>query len=381
MTPAVKRPTPRARLPIKIKLPDSFTNEPLFLVLRSIKLNDPRVIFVVALLVGVLADILVGILTGNWNSRPGVVGVFDINNIPPLIMSLIVEPGIWAFFVGFPPALFEMFETIQKKGILLTEQDKVQTQVNRLEAVMSSRVFILAAIPLAIVIAIYAMYIIGEYQPTPWFYSYDVWYWVRALRVAVSAYVSVYSIAWSLMALQTLYNLFSTAKLKVNPYDGDNAGGLLFVGRFILKVSRVTLIIVPLLIAETLFALRLGRGLVGQFNLWLEISLLPLLLSIMVFLPLAACRRAMLEARGDFVNPLRDRIVSQVSEFHASTSIQRTRLEQTEALINFQTKLRKEFPTWPFDFSVLQQIWLSVLLSLLPAAFNIIQLMNTGFVE
>lgn len=49
--------------------------------------------------------------------------------------------------------------------------------------------------------------------------------------------------------------------------------------------------------------------------------------------------------------------------------------------IDFQTKLRKEFPTWPFDFSVLQQIWLSVLLSLLPAAFNIIQLMNTGFVE
>ncbi len=74
--------------------------------------------------------------------------------------------------------------------------------------------------------------------------------------------MTVYAVAWSLLAFSTLHRVFSIAKVKVNPYDGDN--------------------------------------------------------------------------------------------------------------IDFQTRLRKDYPTWPFDMSLSQQIGLGVVLTLLPAILNIV---------
>jgi len=365
MTTAISR----ARL--KIVLPKSFTSEPVFLFLKNVKLDNPWTIFGIVCLVGLLDEVIVGALSGYWLSRPGVVGVFDVNNIPPLIMSLIVEPGVWAFYVGFPAALFHLFETFESNHIFLTEQEYVQAQVDALKRVESSWSLRLAAFIGAVVIAIYAMLIIGEYQPVPWFYL--GWhYWVRFLRITGSAYVTVYAVTWSLLAFSTLYRVFSIAKVKVKPYDGDNAGGLRFVGKFILDVSRLTLIVLPFLIAETLFAIRLGRGIIGQFNLWIEIMALPLLLILMVFLPLTACRRAMFAARDEFLAPLRDKISKYIKSTHDPYSISKPQLEKVTALIDFQTKLRKDYPTWPFDMSMSQQIGLGFLLTFLPVILNIV---------
>jgi hypothetical protein len=355
----------------RMVLPKSFTSEPLFLFLKNVKLDNPWTIFGIACAVGFIDEVIVGALTGYWMSRPGVVGVFDVNNIPPLIMSLIVEPGMWAFYVGFPAALFNLFKTFEKNRIFLTEQENIQAQVDALKKAEASWLLRIAAFPIAVAIAYYAMLIIGEYEPVPWFYL--GWhYWVRFVRIVGSAYVTVYAVTWSLLAFFTLHRVFSTAKVKVNPYDGDNAGGLRFVGKFILDVSRLTLIVLPFLIAETLFAIRLGRGIIGQFNLWIEITALPLLLVLMVFLPLTACRRAMFAARDEFLAPLRDKISKYIKTTHAPDSISKPQLEELTALIDFQTKLRKDYPTWPFDMSMSQQIGLGFLLTFLPVILNIV---------
>ena len=309
--------------------------------------------------------------SGFWLSQPGIVGVFDLNNIPALIMSLIVEPGVWAFFVGFPVAVHDLFNFFDSRKIFLTEQENVVGQLNDLKRAEESWLLRILVLPIAIGIAYYAMVIIGEYQPVPW--QYLGWhYWVRFVRIIGSAYVSVYAVVWSLMALATLNRIFSTANVRVNPYDGDNAGGLRFVGKFILDVSRLALIVVPLLLAETLFAVRLGRGVIGQFNLWVEITVLPILLGVMVFLPLTACRRAMFTARDEFLTPLKDKITKYVKFTYASDEISRAGLEEITALIDFQAKLRKDYPTWPFDMSMSQQIGFGFLLSLLPIILNII---------
>lgn len=355
----------------RMVLPKSFTSEPLFLFLKNVKLDNPWTIFGIACAVGFIDEVIVGALTGYWMSRPGVVGVFDVNNIPPLIMSLIVEPGMWAFYVGFPAALFNLFKTFEKNHIFLSEQENTQAQVDALKKAEASWLLRIAAFPIAVAIAYYAMLIIGEYEPVPWFYL--GWhYWVRFLRIVGSAYVTVYAVTWSLLAFFTLHRVFSTAEVKVNPYDGDNAGGLRFVGKFILDVSRLTLIVLPFLIAETLFAIRLGRGIIGQFNLWIEITALPLLLVLMVFLPLTACRRAMFAARDEFLAPLRDKISKYIKTTHAPDSISKPQLEELTALIDFQTKLRKDYPTWPFDMSMSQQIGLGFLLTFLPVILNIV---------
>lgn len=355
---------------LKIILPKSFTSEPLFLFLKNVKLDNPWTIFGFICALGFIDEIIVGALTGHWLSDQGVVGVFDVKYIPPLIMSLIVEPGVWAFFVGFPAALFNLFKTFEKEHTFLTEQETIQAQVDALKKAEGSWLLRIAALPIAMAIAYYAMLIIGEYEPVPWFYL--GWhYWVRFVRIVGSAYVTVYAISWSLLALFTLNRVFSIAKVKVNPYDGDNAGGLRFVGKFIMDVSRLTLIVLPFLLAETLFAIQLGRGIIGQFNLWLEITILPFLLVLMVFLPLTACRRAMFAARDEFLAPLRDKILKHIKGTHTPEAISTPQLEELIALIDFQTKLRKDYPTWPFDMSMSQQIGLGFLLTFLPVIVNI----------
>ncbi|HLO33846.1 MAG TPA: hypothetical protein VK249_32155 [Anaerolineales bacterium] len=365
-------PAKRRRLgPIKIQLPNSFTSEPLFLLLKNTQLTNPWMIFTVFFVIGFIDDILIGILTGNWTSRPGVVGVFDVNNLPALIMSLIVEPGVWAFFVGFPDALFKLFDTFQSEHIFLTEQADIQAQVDWLKRAEASWVLRITVLPLAIGIAIYAMRLVGEYQPKLWF---DVgWHhWLYFVRIAAAAYVGVYAVAWSLMALSALRRIFCSARVRVNPYDGDNAGGLRFVGTFILQVSRLTLIVVPLLVAETLFAVRLGRGILGQFNLWLEILILPFLLGVMVILPLSACRQAMFAAKAEFLNQIRNKILKNVELVNQSSEVSNARLREITALIDYQTRRRRDYPTWPFDISMAQQVGLSFLLSVLPILINIL---------
>jgi len=109
--------TARGRARFHIVLPRSFTSEPLFLFLKNVKLDNPWTIFGIVWFVGFVDEVIIGALTGHWLSQPGVVGVFDANNIPPLMMSLIVEPGVWAFFVGFPAALFNLFKTFENNHI------------------------------------------------------------------------------------------------------------------------------------------------------------------------------------------------------------------------------------------------------------------------
>jgi hypothetical protein len=358
-------------LPIHFDFPENFTNEPLFKLLRSFKFINQWSVFVILFFVGIMDDLMVGAYLGYWYSTSTVVGVFDVNNIPPLIMSLIVEPGMWAFFVGFPKALRDLINTIEAKNIILTEEKFVKEQVAWLKSRSSANWLKIAALPLTVVITYYAMLIIGEYKPTPWFYL--GWhYWLLLFRILGAAYVTVYSVSWSLLALYTLNNVFSKAKIRVNAYDGDNAGGLRFVGEFILMVSRLVLIIVPFLVAETLFAIRLGHGILGQFNLWFEILVLPVLLIIMVLLPLSACRRAMFTAKDEFLNPLRDKILNQVRQTYSLTQTGQSQLTETTALIDFHTKLRREFPTWPFDVSMTQQLGISFFLTFLPVIFNVI---------
>jgi hypothetical protein len=278
---------------------------------------------------------------------------------------------MWTFFVGFPHALFELFKALDEKKILLTEQTFVQEQVDWLQRVFKSWLFGLIALPVAVSITHYAQVLIGEYQPVPWFYQ--GWhFWVMLVRIFGAAYVTVYSVSWSLLALYTLHRVLSQAKIKVSAYDADNAGGLRFIGTFILSVSRLALIVVPFLVAETLFAIRLGRGIIGQFNLWLEVIILPLLLALMIFMPLTACRKAMFAAKDEFLNPLRDKILADVALTYPPASVSEKQLAEITALIDFQIKLRKDFPTWPFDVSMTQQIGLSFLLTLLPIVINIV---------
>ena len=57
---------------------------------------------------------------------------------------------------------------------------------------------------------------------------------------------------------------------------------------FALSIAALLVVASGALAAETLFAVRIGRGIIGQFNIWMEVIVLPSLLAALVLLPLTA---------------------------------------------------------------------------------------------
>jgi hypothetical protein len=201
-------------------------------------------------------------------------------------------------------------------------------------------------------------------------------YWVTLFRYLFSTYVGVWVVIWNLIALLTLYGVFSKSKTRVDPYNSDNAGGLSFVGTYILNVSRLGLIASPYLAAELLPAVRAGHGTLGQFSFWLLLITIPTQLIIAMFIPLSACRHAMIEAKNEFLNPISNKIFDYIKLTHHSEPISKSQLEELTALIDFQMRLRKDFPTWPIDVSMFRQIGVNLLLVLLPAIYTLIQVIQ-----
>ncbi len=361
----------------KIIYQSIFGQDILFQFLTKKKWITPWTIAVIVFLVGAIDELVLGWYLGYWNSSSGVVGVLDLNNVPPLIMSLLVEPGVWAFYVGFPEATKNLFEKISNNGILLSERDKFISRVERVIRFESSWTLRILALGAAIVLSIYATNVISIYNPVPWFYYERLHYYLIGFpRILASSYVVTYSVVWSAMALYAIHRTFRTSRVRVMPYHEDNAGGLRFIGDFILSISRLTWVVLLFLIGETLFAVRMGRGLVGQVNLLLELIALPTLLSLMILIPLLACRKSMKNARLDFLAQFRDKIAEQIETIKNPNAVMSAAIQNANGLIDFQLRLRKEFPTWPFDTTMARQFGIGFLASFLPVLSFVLEFRN-----
>jgi hypothetical protein len=257
---------------------------------------------------------------------------------------------------------------------VLTEQSGL-ISVQNFSGFGSSPVFRALAIVIAALISLFAVHVIKGYSPSPWFYYETLhFYTIGILRIFISAYVAVYSALWNIMAVFTISAIFTNAKIDVRPYHEDNAGGLAFVGKFIMSVSTLTLILVPFIISEILFALRLGQGITRQENVWLEVTILPLLLAIMIFLPVKSCRDAMIRAREDAMQPFRANIAAQVQAISASTDANKEKMGDLNALIDLRLRLDREFPTWPFNVFTVQQFGTTFIISLIPITIEVVRL-------
>jgi hypothetical protein len=357
----------------KLRLKELISTEPLSQFFLQREWLNPSNTFLILLIIGILDEIIIGVLLGYLRSTNQVVGVLDKKNISLLLVSLVIEPSIWAFYIWFPNAAIQFFERLGQRGIIIGNQTEWKKHVEKLVSWGSSRFYKLLAILSAAILTIFAMFVIGRYQPTPWFFYVKWHFWILGLpRILASAYVAVYSVMWSIMTVITLDRIFNTTRLEVIPYHEDGAGGLAFIGIFILGMSRLALISVPFLIGETLFALYLGRGIQGQINLLAELTILPVIALAIITAPLLSCRRAMIFSKQDAIKNLREEIQRRLKI--SGPSITKEDLEILQTLIDFQAKLKRDFPTLPFNVEAYKQVGINFLISILPVIISIISL-------
>ncbi len=357
----------------KLRLKGLISTEPLSQFFLQKEWLNPSNIFLIFLIIGILDEIIIGVLSGYLHSTNEVVGVLDKKNISLLLVSLVIEPSIWAFYVWFPKAAIQFFERLGQKGIIIGNQAEWKKHVEKLISWGSSRFYKLLAILSAILLAVFAMYIISRYQPTPWFFHVKWHFWILGLpRILISAYVAVYSVMWSIMTVITLDRIFNTTKLEVIPYHEDGAGGLGFIGNFILGMSRLALILVPFLIGETLLALYLGKGIQGQINLLAEAAILPVIALAIITAPVLSCRQAMVSSKQDAIKNLREEIQRRLKV--SGPNLTKEDLEIVQTLVDFQAKFKKDYPTLPFDVGAYKLVGVNYLISILPIIISIISL-------
>ncbi len=361
-----------------IRLDEFVKSEPLSRFMIGKHWTQPRFVALIVFIISFFDEIVLGWALGYWHSQPGIVGVYDINNMPSLIMSFIVEPSLWSFYVWFPLAAFKFFNTLGENKILMREEQQLSEHIQKLVKQRQLRRLILIAVACAALMTIYASYTISRYDPVPWFFAVRWHFFFLGLpRIFASSYVAVYSTLWTLMAVRTLGQIFKGARVKVKPFHEDNAGGLGFIGNFVLSVSRLALILVPFLIAESLFALWLGGGFSGQPNFILEIIILPLLFLFIVVYPIITCGKAMFLAKKDEIKQLNNQIQKDTPLFGQVGEINHEKMSSLLLLIDYRTRLNKEFPTLPINVSIGKQIGFSFFVIIVPMLISMVDLIVT----
>jgi hypothetical protein len=351
----------------------SLTDEPLLnLIVERWRLH-PSKVFMILFIVGLVDELGVGFLLGYWKSTPGVVGVFDINNIPLLLMSLIVEPSIWAFYAWLPFIVSKLSDDIHGEKVILDNRNKFSNEIQKLNSFIASKKYTSLALIIVLCLAFFSSYVISQYRPIPWFF-FSKWHFILLglPRLLAVMYVTVGSVLYTVRVMVILYQTFREVKVRVTPYHEDNAGGLGMIGRSVLALSRLSLILVPFLVGEVFFALRLGKGIFGQYNILFEFVTLPVLSLIIFMLPLLSCRQAMIIAREDQIRQIAEKIYVYSSELINKKVIVKGDVETLSALIDFRLRLMKDFPTLPFDISIARGLGVGFVLSLVPTILSII---------
>jgi hypothetical protein len=137
-------------------------------------------------------------------------------------------------------------------------------------------------------------------------------------------------------------------------------------------MSRLALILVPFLIGETLLALYLGKGIQGQINLLAEAAILPVIALAIITAPVLSCRQAMVFSKQDTIKNFREEIQRRLKV--SGPDITKEDLEIVKTLIDFQAKLKKDYPTLPFNVDAYKLVGVNYLISILPVIISIISL-------
>jgi hypothetical protein len=355
-----------------MNITDFIGQEPLSnILINRLKFDHLRAGFL-ALLLG-FVDLLIGaFLLGFNHSMDGIIGVFDVQNVPYLISYLITAPGMIALYVWLPVASVHLFNEIEARNVFGEAEEEYLKFIKDLSAKIASRWFMVVALMLAIGMTIVTVKTTFEYSQVPWFIFARWHFWFIWLPGNfITLYAFSYSLLWGVMVVIAIDTIFRKFELSIEPYHVDNAGGLRFIGDFALKLSRLSLIMGAFIIGEILLALSIGKGILNQINVISELISLPIITLIIFFAPIIACRRSMNNAKKQELGRICKEIQDKRKQMYSNNDFSEETIGQLVALINVQSILRRDFPLMPFDRAIMQAFGLGFLISFVPTLLSV----------
>jgi len=332
---------------------------------------SPLKIFVIVLAIGLLDELLIGYLSGYWESTSLVLGVRD--DYPHWIVSFVFQPAVWAFFLWLLPAVTRVSDGIWNEAIPESHKDAYHQSQFAFLHFINSPVISWLSLALGIFLVVLSHYFTAQYIPAPWTY-YVEWhrYTIWSVRLLAAGYSISFTGIYSILVMIQLYKVFKRYGVRLQLYHGDNVAGLKFIGDFVLKLNRLALISISFLVSDLLLALQVGRGVFGQKNLVSEMIAFPMLTLISFIVPLISCHWAMKDAKTDELNRQAAKIEVGYQSLQSTPDVSKEQIERLTTLIDFRERLRTDIPTLPVDITGIRTFSVSFVASLIPAVIGII---------
>jgi hypothetical protein len=343
----------------------------------KLKLTPLRA-FIALLIIGLVDELLIGFLTGHWNSTSDVLGA--VEDYPHWIVSFIFQPAVWAYFLWLLPATEKMFSRIEAEAIPEKYVEAYRTsQVDFFKSINAPWISWLS-LAVGVLLVVLSHFFTSSYHPVPWTYHlewhrYSIW----SLRLLAAGFCFSFSIFYSILVIINLNKVFGLYGVRLHLYHGDNVAGLKFIGDFALSLNQLALISISFLISDSILALEVGHGIKGQINLILEFIAFPTILLFSFVAPLIACRRAMREAKIAELNQKASQINAGLQRVEHTPNATKDQIEDLTALINLRQRLASDIPTLPIDITALRTFSLTFTVSLLPALISIVIQIITFF--
>jgi hypothetical protein len=318
----------------------------------------PLGFFSLALILGLIHAVALPWLYGHWRTVGGVIGAWD--DWPNLVIVLIMAPLIAGYYVQQPGLIL----ALQTK-VLERAKGNLQQEAQELAHWLGWPGWTWIAAGVAVLMDLSSVNDLRHLAIPTWQSANEVMIWsLQPLRF-ITFYVLVLILVRHVLTLGNLNHLITTIPIEIAPPHPDGAGGLRFVGDYVLTFGLLAMIV------SLNFGMTLLRGhtnpAVVTTEYYAELIFYIMVVPPLFFLPLwnvhvrmeAAKKRLLAEIAEQFDQEYRALFDNLRRNVLDPESV--VRLEAVQKIYH----IAHAAPDWPFNLVIVSQLGAAVFLPIL----------------
>ena len=255
---------------------------------------------------------------------------------------------------------------------VLVVVDKSKDEMPWIENVFKSKWAFIISLMASLLLLSSVVYVsLYEYIKPVWsIYTKWVFWGIGVPLTMVVGFTFSAGMIRALTIVYVLVRLSRDASITVDPFHHDKAGGLKFIGEFLIKVNALALIVGVFFVGEVAAAYQRGHGL-WQYNVVGESISLPLLTLAFFFVPIVSVHEAMKKQRDESFERLENMLRNRYQAL-LSASSSKEDVDSFLGLLKVYQQISDLFPVWPMDISVWGRIGANLGLSFVPTLVGVL---------
>ncbi len=363
-------------------------------VYRLIERRSVPAVWLTAMLIYCVTDIVVGLSTDHFFGGENYVSIREVGEIVSSINVWVVFlPMVWLLYRWLPVTAYESARSLEEQQLIIGAQDELNFKP------LSQRIQTAISAPW-----IYGLALLGMLLSTLIFNLYGVPMATQSVgRVNFWFYTPLSTLIFNLLYVPSNYVLFlmafrqvSTARTlsaffkepacikKVYPLHPDGSGGFAGIGRLITRTAFAVVVILVWMLVYSYYPVLLG-GSPDWTVIWLVYLVYVVVVPLVLIGPLWSPHRAMVVYKSIQLKKISEEIYEGYSQslnhVKADGLLQTpSNLERIDRLVALYESLNKNIPVWPIAVRSIRNISITavspLVFSLLPVIIDFVRLVG-----